>query len=90
LAIHPFLNATFFDWWHRVLNPGSIPVFAEATSVLFHPKFVQTGWDTIEFEGTLVKILNVIPITRDEYEMRPLFRLFDHWTKIGIDLFEPR
>jgi hypothetical protein len=90
LAIHPFLNNVYFDWWHKVREPGSIPLYSHASAILFHPKFVDTGWDTIEFEGTSVKILNVVPITPDEYEMRPLSRLFDHWAEIGIDLFEPR
>jgi hypothetical protein len=90
LAIHPFLNAEFFDWWHRVLHPGPIPLFTEATAVLFHPRFVAAGWDTIEFDGTLVKILNVVPLTPNEYEMRPVSRLLSHWAEIGIDVFEPR
>jgi hypothetical protein len=90
LAIHPFLNGTSFDWWHKVRDPGQIPLFSSATAVLFHPRFVQTGWDTIELDGVLVKILNVVPITADEYEMRPVSQLLDHWTKAGIDLFAPR
>jgi hypothetical protein len=90
LAIHPFLRATSFDWWHKVLTPGRIPLFSSATAVLFHPRFVAAGWDTIEFDGALVKILNVVPITPDEYQMRPLSQLLDHWTRSGIDLFAPR
>jgi hypothetical protein len=90
LAIHPFLNATFFDWWHKVRDPGAIPLFGSATAVLFHPRFVETGWDTIELDGALVKILNVVPITSDEYQMRSLSHLLDHWAEVGIDLFAPR
>ena len=90
LAIHPFLTATCFDWWHKVRHPGAIPLFADDSAVLFHPKFVDAGWDTIQFEATAVKILNVVPITPAEYDMQPLTRLFDHWARINIDLFEPR
>ncbi len=90
LAIHPFLNATFFDWWHKVRDPGPIPLFGSATAVLFHPKFVELGWDTIELDGGSVKILNVVPITPDEYQIHPLSDLLDHWADVGIDLFAPR
>ncbi|MBO0756797.1 MAG: suppressor of fused domain protein [Bradyrhizobiaceae bacterium] len=41
LAIHPFLNATFFDWWHKIRDPGSIPLFTSGMAVLFHPRFVR-------------------------------------------------
>ena len=90
LAIHPFLNATSFDWWHKIRDPGSIPLSASATAVLFHPRFVSTGWDTMRLDGALVKILNVVPITPDEYRIGPISVLIDHWTKIDIDLFAPR
>jgi hypothetical protein len=90
LAIHPFLSATSFDWWHKVRDPGRIPLFSSATAALFHPRFVETGWDTMRSDDMLVKILNVVPITPDEYQMRPLSQLLDHWTKSGIDLFTPR
>jgi hypothetical protein len=90
LAIHPFLNDTFFDWWHKIRDPGRIPLFAEATAVLFHPRFVRTGWDTIKFNGVLVKILNVVPITSDEYRIDHVAELIDHWSRINIDVFAPR
>ena len=90
LAIHPFLQATFFDWWHKVRDPGPLPLFTSATSVLFHPRFIETGWDTITFDGLMTKILNVVPITPEEYDMHPLGPLGKHWETAGIDLFEPR
>ena len=89
LAMYPFLNATFFDWFHKLRDPGRIPLFSGATSVLLHPKFVDTGWDTIECDDVLVRILNLVPITPDEHQMQ-LFDLMDHWTKSGIDVFAPR
>ena len=87
LAIYPFVNKTFFDWFHKVRGP--VPLFPGAAGVLFHPRFVETGWDTIEFDGVPVKILNVVPISQDEYQM-DLWDLFDHWTKTNADLFTPR
>jgi hypothetical protein len=90
LAMHPFVNGTFVDWWHKVREPGTIPLYSKATSVLFHPKFVETGWDVMEFNSTQIRILNVAPITPDEYAMREVSRLQDHWAAIDIDLFAPR
>lgn len=90
LAIHPFLTATVFDWWHKVRDPGRIPLFTAATSVIFHPKFVADGGDTIEIDGETVKILNVVPITPQEYRIGPVPDLIDHWRESGVDLFAPR
>ncbi len=28
LSIYPFMNSTYFDWWHTLPNVGSIPGFA--------------------------------------------------------------
>jgi hypothetical protein len=90
LSVHPFLNDTFFDWWHKLRYPGQIPLFRGATAVLFHPRFVKSGWDMIKFNGVLVKILNVVPITADEYGIDHVSELIDHWRRIDIDLFAPR
>jgi hypothetical protein len=90
LAAHPFLNSTFFDWWHKLHYSRQIPLFRDATAVLFHPRFVNTGWDMIKFNGVLVKILNVVPITASEYGIDHVSELIDHWRRIDIDLFAPR
>ena len=90
LAIHPFLNDTFFDWWHKLRYPDQIPLFKGATAVLFHPRFVKSGWDMIKFNGVLVKILNVVPITADEYNIDHVVDLTDHWRRIDLDPFTPR
>jgi hypothetical protein len=68
LAIPPFLNDTFFDWWYKRRYPDQIPLFKGATAVLFHPGS-SSHWDMIKFNGVLVKILNVVPITADEYNI---------------------
>jgi hypothetical protein len=90
LAIHPFLNDTFFDWWHKLRYPGQIPLFREATAVLFHPRFVKAGWDMIKFNGVRVKILNVVPVTADEYGIDYVTDLIEHWRRTDVDLFAPR
>ena len=90
LAVHPFLNGTFFDWWHKLHYSPQIPLFREATAVLFHPRFVESGWDMIKFNGVLVKILNVVPITPSEYGIDHVSDLIDHWRRSDVDLFTPR
>jgi hypothetical protein len=90
LALHPFLNTTFFDWWHKLNYACQIPLFRGATAVLFHPRFVKSGWDMIKFNGVLVKILNVVPITADEYSIDHVTDLINLWRKTDIDLFAPR
>ena len=90
LAMHPFISETHFDWWHKVRDPGAIPLYRQATSILFHPKFVETGWDVMQFDSTQIKILNVVPITPDEYAIQESSKLQDYWAENEIDLFEPR
>ncbi|HEX4984819.1 MAG TPA: suppressor of fused domain protein [Burkholderiales bacterium] len=90
LAMHPFINRTNFDWWHKVREPGAIPLYSKATSVLFHPRFVDTGWDSMQFDEISIRILNVVPITPDEYAIQEVSNLQDHWMDINVDLFEPR
>jgi Suppressor of fused protein (SUFU). len=90
LAMHPFIGGTHFDWWHKVRDPGAIPLYSRASSVIFHPRFVDTGWDAMQFDSTPIKILNVVPITPDEYAIQEISKLQDHWMNIEVDLFEPR
>jgi hypothetical protein len=66
LSLYPFMNSTYFDWWHTLPNVGQIPGYESTTSLLLHPAFVKDGWDIICKEGTNVKILNVVPITKEE------------------------
>jgi Suppressor of fused protein (SUFU) len=90
LAIHPFVNDTYFDWWHKLRHPDQIPLFREATAVLFHPRFANTGWDMIKFNSVLVKILNVVPITANEYGIDHVTDLIEHWRRTDVDVFAPR
>jgi len=93
LATYPFHYGTHLDWWHSVRDPGTIPLFSEGMSVLFHPRFVDDGWDTIVHEGQTVKLLNAIPITQEERQLKNdsgLNALFEVWEKLNLDLFAIR
>jgi len=69
LAQYPFINSTYFDWWHTVPNAGEIPGYKTTHSLLLHPAFVENGWDLICTDYGHVKIINVIPITKEEQLM---------------------
>ena len=93
MATYPFHYKTHLNWWHSLRDPGSIPLFSEGMSVLFHPRFVEDGWDTIIHNDQTVKILNVVPVTAEERSLKTesgMDVLLDHWAEISIDLFEPR
>lgn len=89
LSNYPFDHKTAFDWWHKVRNPGEIPLFPKAECLILHPRFVADGWDTIAFENTEIRILNVIPLPADARELRTKGELWDFvWTKHS-DPFSP-
>ena len=93
LATYPFHYETHFNWWHTLRDPGRIPLFSEGMAVLFHPRFVGDGWDTIIHHDQTVKLLNVVPITQEERRLNDdsgIQALMDHWGDQMIDLFEPR
>lgn len=91
LAVHPFHHNTYFNWFHLFSNPGPVPCFSKATAILFQPTLTEGGWDRIETEGKLVKILKVIPIPEEE---RLLMKdkgypaLFDYWADNEQDLYQ--
>lgn len=66
LAAFPFLETRALDWWHTISRFGPFPGFSRCTAVLLHPAFTHGGWDRVEHDGLTVRILNVVPITRDE------------------------
>ncbi|OJT20829.1 hypothetical protein BO221_28395 [Archangium sp. Cb G35] len=92
LACYPWQIEVTLDWWHTVVDPGSIPLFPHCSSVLFHPAFVETGLDCIQHEGQTVHILFVVPITRHERELvrRGARELIGHWDQEGVDVFVDR
>jgi len=93
LSLYPFMNSTYFDWWHTLPNVGSIPGFESTPSILLHPAFVKDGWDLICAEGLHVKILNVIPITKEEHALskeKSINELLDYLEDNKISYFERR
>jgi hypothetical protein len=93
LALYPFRKGTFFDWTQVLANPGEIPYFPRCTSLWFHPKFGEEGWDTMEFEGIPIKIINLVPITPDEAAYRAAngpASLYEYFAKNRIDVFKDR
>jgi hypothetical protein len=89
LATYPFHTETHFDWWHKLNDPGNIPLFSNAKSVLLYPRFVEDGWDEIPHNGTVVKLLNVIPISAQAYKLKSKDELIDYvWDELG-DPFAP-
>jgi hypothetical protein len=93
LATYPFHYGTRLNWWHSLRDPGSIPLYSVGMSVLFHPRFVKDGWDTITHDQQKVRLLNVVPITQEERQLRSdsgLDALCDRWADLNIDLFTPK
>lgn len=90
LAQYPFHHKTHLDWWHRLQHPGEIPLFPSARAMLFHPRFVPDGWDTIETGDGVVKLLNAIPLDAEEARMKHVSAILDRWAEAGIDVLRPR
>lgn len=55
IAMYPFYYNCFFDWWHTVNEPGNIPIYMSAETLLLHPAFIEDGFDTIETTMGTVK-----------------------------------
>jgi hypothetical protein len=90
LALYPFLNQTSFDWWHKVRKPGAIPEFPSCSGLFFHPRFVEDGWDKMDFEGIPVKILSIIPVTQEEYELGSPTLILELMAEREVDFLAPR
>lgn len=93
LATYPFHYRTHLDWWHSLRDVGKIPLFSDGMSVLLHPRFIEDGWDTLIYKEQEVRLLNVIPITPEERQLKNdsgIDALFESWADRNIDLFAPR
>jgi hypothetical protein len=93
ISVYPFIQNTHFDWFQILSNPGQIPCFEKATSIIFHPAFIENGWDVIKNKEKLIKILNVVPITENERQLmkdKGFSALAEHFEKNNIDLFNRR
>ncbi len=88
LAMYPFQIGEPLDWWHTLSDPGDIPLFETTKCVLLHPRFVEDGWDSIATDEREVHILNVVPITREEKDLRKVSLIMERLAE--VDMFEPR
>src|SRR5688500_13638725 len=70
LAQYPFRYKTHVDWWHRI--HGEVPLFPSARAVLFHPRLVPDGWDTIPTDEDEVRLLNAIPLNAQESRLKQI------------------
>jgi hypothetical protein len=90
LAAYPFENKTHFDWWHKIKDVGKIPIFDGFSSLFFHPKFMDFSLDTINMDRYSVKLLNIVPLAKDEVDIDPIEKLLDYLHDHEIDIFNPR
>jgi hypothetical protein len=90
LASYPFHHQTHFDWWHRLQHSGAIPLFPSASAILFHPRLVSDGWDTMQTDEGEVKILNVVPLNAREARLNPVSAIPKMWEDEGVDILLPR
>ena len=93
LATYPFYYKNHLDWWHTMRNPGTIPYYSAGMGLLFHPRFVEDGWDSIDYNGQEVRLLNAIPITQSERQLireKGVNALLDEWSATGMDIFTVR
>ena len=93
LAACPFADATYYDWGHAIINPGRIPYFPNCCALILSPGFGKELWDETEFEGTAIRIMNLVPITRRELEYgHPHDRtpIFDYLADNEIDVLVDR
>lgn len=88
IAVYPFFNDCNLNWWHTI-RQAEIPQFARCCAILFHPAFVENGWQIIECDEMRVHLLNVVPITKEELELKrkDLNELVDYLADSDIDLF---
>lgn len=93
LSLYPFMNKSYFDWWHTLPNVGAVPGFPSASAVFLHPSFVKNGWDIICTEYGHVKIMNVVPITKEEHALsreNGINGMLDYLEQNGISYFARR
>lgn len=90
LATLPLETGQALNWWDMVQSEGGIPLFPSCTALLFHPRFFPDGWDTIECDGTRVKILNLVPITEKEARLESGQAIMRQIESKRIDILSPR
>jgi hypothetical protein len=92
LAEYPFIKNAALDHWHIVAGLD-IPIFPKCSNLLFHPTFVKDGWDKIDWNGETIKILNIVPLTDEEYReavTSGVNVMLDRLFQSRIDIFSNR
>lgn len=90
---YPFMYGRKLDWWEKLTNPGSIPVFRHCTQILLAPMFGDDEFRTFPEPDADVKILSVVPITPRENHILAVHgrkAFLDYWEESGVDIFSPR
>ena len=93
VSLYPFMNATFFDWWYTLPNVNENPGFPSAGGLLLHPAFVEDGWDLICTDEGQVKIINLVPITKEEHALskeQGIDSMLDYMDEHEISFFKQR
>jgi len=93
LAAYPFLQSTFFDYYHLVCPAVAIPHFGSCRWGLFHPSFSDGGWDAVVYKGTAVRLFNFVPLTDTEVEMaksKGVHALLNWMYDQDVDIFSDR
>lgn len=93
LAAFPFATRTHFDYWHLLPSLPEIPAFGLCSAGLFHPTFVEGGWDRTTFGTLTIRILNFVPLTSaeaNEARTKGVNALLARLQSEGIDIFSNR
>ena len=93
VALSSFKTNNKFDWWNRITTEAPVPIFSDSNQLLLHPAFVKDGWDTIESGERVVKIMNLVALTKQDSERADkdgLTDMLNHLYDNNISFFEPR
>ena len=93
VALSAFKTNNEFVWWSKITTEVPVPIFSDSTQLLLHPAFVKDGWDTIESGDRVVKIMNLVALTKEDSERADregLTNLLNHLYDNNTSFFEPR
>jgi hypothetical protein len=97
IAVYPFHRGEPLDWWHTMSNPGDVPLYSTAKCVLLG-RYTKKGWDAkngfwdlLSTDEGDIRILTVVPITREEKDLGRFTGLGAIRERLeAIDIFTPR
>jgi hypothetical protein len=94
IAVYPFVTGVPLDWWHTMSDPGDVPLYSTAKCVLL-ARHTKKGWDNkkgwwdlLSTDEGDIRILTVVPITREEKGLGRLDAIRERLE--AIDIFTPR